>query len=78
MNAPLVQNPPEGLRIITATERMAEPRGIKGCIFGRSGVGKTAPVREDPRPRTPDLGAPFAARAAADAHRPDHHTCRLT
>ena len=52
MNAPLVQNPPEGLRIITATERMAEPRGIKGCIFGRSGVGKTSLLWTLPAPTT--------------------------
>ncbi|WP_439579698.1 ATP-binding protein [Elioraea sp.] len=30
------------LRIITADERLAEPRGIKACIFGKSGVGKTS------------------------------------
>ena len=62
MNAPLVQNPPEGLRIIAATERMAEPRGIKGCIFGRSGVGKTAPVEvrglARPISERPSLPAP--------------------
>ena len=52
MNAPLVQNPPEGLRIITAMERMAEPRGIKGCIFGRSGVGKTSLLWTLPAPTT--------------------------
>ena len=30
------------LPIITADQRLAEPRGIKGCIFGRSGLGKTS------------------------------------
>ena len=30
------------LPIITADERLAEPRGIKGCIFGKSGLGKTS------------------------------------
>ena len=30
------------LPIITADQRMAEPRGIKGCIFGKSGIGKTS------------------------------------
>jgi hypothetical protein len=30
------------LPIITADQRLAEPRGIKGCIFGRSGIGKTS------------------------------------
>lgn len=29
-------------RIITADERMAEKRGIKGVIFGPSGIGKTS------------------------------------
>ena len=29
------------LPIISADERLAEPRGIKGCIFGKSGIGKT-------------------------------------
>ena len=28
--------------IITADERLAEKRGIKGCILGRSGIGKTS------------------------------------
>jgi hypothetical protein len=31
-----------GLPIITADQRLAEPRGIKGCIFGKSGIGKTS------------------------------------
>ncbi len=31
-----------GLRIITADERLAENRGIKACIFGKSGIGKTS------------------------------------
>ncbi|HSG34280.1 MAG TPA: ATP-binding protein, partial [Sphingomonadaceae bacterium] len=30
------------LPIITADQRLAEPRGIKGCIFGGSGIGKTS------------------------------------
>jgi hypothetical protein len=30
------------LRIITADERLAEPRGVKACIFGKSGIGKTS------------------------------------
>ena len=30
------------LPIITADQRFSEPRGIKGCIFGRSGIGKTS------------------------------------
>lgn len=29
------------LPIITADKRMAEKRGIKACIFGKSGIGKT-------------------------------------
>jgi hypothetical protein len=30
------------LPIITADQRLAEPRGIKGCILGGSGIGKTS------------------------------------
>ena len=30
------------LPIISADERLAENRGIKGCIFGKSGIGKTS------------------------------------
>jgi len=30
------------LPIISADERLAEQRGIKGCIFGGSGIGKTS------------------------------------
>ena len=30
------------LPIISADERLAVPRGIKGCIFGKSGIGKTS------------------------------------
>src|SRR5690606_37703361 len=30
------------LPIISAGQRLAEPRGIKGCIFGKSGIGKTS------------------------------------
>ncbi|PHQ98008.1 MAG: hypothetical protein COB39_09475 [Marinosulfonomonas sp.] len=30
------------LPIIGADERLAEARGIKGCIFGKSGIGKTS------------------------------------
>jgi hypothetical protein len=30
------------LPIITADQRLSEPRGIKGCIFGKSGIGKTS------------------------------------
>ncbi len=32
------------LPIITADQRLAAPRGIKGCIFGSSGIGKTTLV----------------------------------
>ena len=28
--------------IITADERLSEKRGIKGCMLGRSGIGKTS------------------------------------
>jgi DNA polymerase I-like protein with 3'-5' exonuclease and polymerase domains len=30
------------LPIISADERLKEKRGIKGCIFGKSGIGKTS------------------------------------
>ena len=30
------------LPIISADQRLAEQRGIKGCIFGKSGIGKTS------------------------------------
>ena len=30
------------LPIISADERLAQRQGIKGCIFGRSGIGKTS------------------------------------
>jgi len=30
------------LPIISADQRLSEPRGIKGCIFGKSGIGKTS------------------------------------
>lgn len=31
-----------GLPIISADQRLTEQRGIKGCIFGKSGIGKTS------------------------------------
>jgi len=30
------------LPIISADQRLAAPRSIKGCIFGKSGIGKTS------------------------------------
>ena len=36
------EHAPMALPIVTADQRLAEPRGIKGCIFGRSGIGKTS------------------------------------
>jgi hypothetical protein len=30
------------LPIISADQRLAERRGVKGCIFGKSGIGKTS------------------------------------
>ena len=33
--------PPRRLQIVTADQRMAEPRGIKAAIFGKAGIGKT-------------------------------------
>ena len=31
-----------GLNIISADERAEEHRGIKGCILGKAGIGKTS------------------------------------
>ncbi|WP_245584026.1 ATP-binding protein [Rubritepida flocculans] len=42
MSAPFDSRPPGGFRIITADERMAEQRGIKGVLTGISGIGKTS------------------------------------
>ena len=42
MSAPFDQQPAGRLRIITADERMAERRGIKGVLAGGSGIGKTS------------------------------------
>ena len=42
MSAPFNQAQPAGFRIITADERMAEQRGIKGVLTGISGIGKTS------------------------------------
>ena len=40
------------LPIITADQRLAEPRGIKGCIFGKSGIGKTSQLKTQPEGST--------------------------
>jgi hypothetical protein len=37
-----------GLRIVTATERLAERRGVKLALFGPTGVGKTTQLRNLP------------------------------
>ncbi|WP_204623744.1 ATP-binding protein [Crenalkalicoccus roseus] len=42
MSAPFDSRPPGGFRIITADERLAEQRGIKGVLTGISGIGKTS------------------------------------
>ena len=42
MSAPFDQQPAGRLRIITADQRMAERRGIKGVLAGGSGIGKTS------------------------------------
>ena len=42
MSAPFTQAAGRGFRIITADERQAEARGVKACIFGGSGQGKTS------------------------------------
>lgn len=41
MSAPFTESVPRRLQIITADQRMAEPRGIKAAIFGKAGIGKT-------------------------------------
>ena len=40
------------LRIVSADERLAEPRGIKACIFGKSGIGKTSLLWSLPAEKT--------------------------
>lgn len=42
MSAPFTPAPTHGFRIISADERMAERRGIKGVLAGVSGIGKTS------------------------------------
>ena len=39
---PQAGGPVMALPIISADERLAQRKGIKGCIFGRSGIGKTS------------------------------------
>ena len=38
------------LPIISADERLKETKGIKGCIFGKSGIGKTSLLWTLPAP----------------------------
>ncbi len=40
------------LSIITADQRLSEQRGIKGCIFGKSGIGKTSLLWTLPEEKT--------------------------
>jgi len=40
------------LPIITADQRLSEQRGIKGCIFGKSGIGKTSLLLTLPEDKT--------------------------
>ena len=40
------------LPILSADQRLAEPRGIKGCIFGKSGIGKTSLLWTLPQEKT--------------------------
>lgn len=43
MSAPFTPAPsPARLHIVTADQRLAEPRGIKAAIFGKAGIGKTS------------------------------------
>jgi hypothetical protein len=41
VSAPFAEAAPRRLQIVTADERLAEPRGIKAAIFGKAGIGKT-------------------------------------
>jgi hypothetical protein len=41
VSAPFTEAAPRRLQIITADQRLAEPRGIKAAIFGKAGIGKT-------------------------------------
>jgi hypothetical protein len=41
-----------GLPIISADQRLSEQRGIKGCIFGKSGIGKTSLLWTLPEDKT--------------------------
>jgi len=38
--------------ILVADQRLSEPRGIKGCIFGKSGIGKTSLLWTLPQDKT--------------------------
>ncbi|NBT86554.1 MAG: hypothetical protein EBT45_08720, partial [Alphaproteobacteria bacterium] len=40
------------LPILSADQRLSEPRGIKGCIFGKSGIGKTTLLWTLPQDKT--------------------------
>jgi hypothetical protein len=40
------------LPIISADQRLGEPRSIKGCIFGKSGIGKTSLLWTLPEAKT--------------------------
>ena len=42
MSAPFTPQSPGRFRIVTADERLAERRGIKGVLAGVSGIGKTS------------------------------------
>ena len=52
------------LPIITADQRLAEPRGIKGVLVGKSGIGKTSQLWT----LTP-IATLFFDLEAGDAHR---------
>ena len=52
MSAPFAQAEPRGFRIISAAERLLEPRAIKAAIFGKSGIGKTTLLRTLPAANT--------------------------
>ena len=68
--------PVMALPIIGADERLAQRKGIKGVIFGRSGIGKTSPALDaerldDALPRS--RGRRSGGRGAGDRHAPAPH-----
>ena len=54
------------LPIILADQRLAERRGIKAAIFGKSGIGKTSLLWTlDPQPRCSSISKPATSPSRA-------------